>query len=115
MSTADKIIYCNFTTGERRCPEEARRFQDSSREDWRRFLVIQLHAYLSSKKSGRLGNKAEEDMIRDLLSVYWEEIAASGVLDGMSVLEKVKLFSSINVDFPVLEVPAPEGFFTCEG
>ncbi len=114
-NTGSNIIYHNFGTGKRRSPDEARCFQDKNREDWRRFFVIQLHAYLSSKKSGRLGNRAEEDMIRDLLSVYWEEIAASEVLEELSVLEKVKLFSSIKVDFPVLEVPAPEGVFTCGG
>jgi hypothetical protein len=89
--------------------------QQAHREDWRRFYVIQLHLYLSSKRSGRIGTDAEGDMIRDLLSVYWEEIIASGILHNMSLLEKVSLFRSIQVDFPFVDPPTPEGFISFDG
>jgi hypothetical protein len=89
--------------------------QQCHREDWRRFYVIQLHIYLSGKRSGRIGTDAEGDMIRDLLSIYWEEIIASGILNNMNLLEKVSLFRSIQVDFPFIDAPTPEGFIPFEG
>gem|GEM_PF-5857949 len=108
------IIYHDF--GSRRCdyPQNGG-LQQRYREDWRRFYVIQLHQYLSVKRSGRLGSQAEGDMIRDLLAVYWEEILASGVLAGMGLFEKIRMFHDIQIDFPFIEVPAPEGFIPFRG
>jgi hypothetical protein len=114
-SSGSKIIYHNFGPVNTGSPGKARYCQDTYREDWRRFFVIQLLIYLSAKNSGRLADRAEEDMIRDLLLVYWEEIAASGILEEMSVLEKMKLFRSIQVDFPVLEMHGCDGFIVVEG
>lgn len=111
----NNIIHCQFGCSEATSPVYSAERQENYREDWRRFYVIQLHIYLSGKRSGRIGTDAEGDMIRDLLSVYWEEIISSGYLDEMDVMEKIRFFSQVEVDFPFIDVPTPEGFIAFDG
>lgn len=114
--TGDNIIYHNFRADASSvCSGLEASAQQESREDWRRFCVVQLDIYLSSKRSGRITSAAERDMIQDLLSVYWEEILASGILEGLTLVEKLRLFRGVCVDFPFLEMTAPDGFIPLEG
>lgn len=65
------------------------------------FYLIQLSAYLGRKNSGELDSEAEMDMIIDLISMYWEEIIDSGILQGQCQSEKILIFKDIQIDFPV--------------
>ncbi len=68
------------------------------------FFSVQFSLYL--KISGRgIRSQAERDMIEDLLSVYWEELDKSGLLDGKSLEEKIMICSELTVYFPYTEVP----------
>ena len=43
-------------------------------------------------------------MIIDLISMYWEEIVDSGILQGQCQSEKILIFKDIEIDFPYTEV-----------
>ena len=68
------------------------------------FYLIQLSSYLSGKRSGKIDSEAEKDMIIDLISMYWEEIVVSGILQGQCQSEKILIFKDIEIDFPYTEV-----------
>jgi hypothetical protein len=112
------VIWFNFAEAGQRTSCSIKG-QQQSLEDWRRFYVIQLHIYLSQKRSRRIGTNAEKDMVHDLLSLYWEEIVSSGVLDGLGLLEKIRFFSEIRIDFPLIdglcERPATASFIPFKG
>ncbi len=79
-------------------------YGSKSEEDRRLFFAVQFSLYLSSKKSG-ISSTAEKDMIEDLLSVYWEELDKSGILDGKSPGEKIMICREMTVYFPFTEIP----------
>ncbi len=68
------------------------------------FYLIQLSAYLSRKRSGKIDSEAEKDMIIDLISMYWEEIVDSGILKGQCQSEKILIFKDIVIDFPYVDI-----------
>ena len=68
------------------------------------FYLIQFSAYLSRKKSGKIDSEAEKDMIIDLISMYWEEVVDSGILQGQCQSEKILIFKDIVINFPYVEV-----------
>lgn len=74
-------------------------------DDLHAFYSIQLDRYLRSKPSQRIGSTAERDMIRDLISESWRELACSGRLEGHSASEKLTLFRRISIVFPSFIVP----------
>ncbi len=73
-------------------------------EDRYNFYLIQLSTYLQVKKSGKIESEAEQDMIIDLLDIYWEQIIDSGILYKQSQSEKNIIFKDIKIDFPYMDV-----------
>ena len=69
------------------------------------FYLIQFSSYLGRKKSGKIDSEAKKEMIIDLIAMYWEEIIASGILQGQCQSEKILIFKDIEIDFPYTEVP----------
>ena len=80
-------------------------YKHLSVEDRKLFFTVQISLYLHHKKKG-IRTSAERDMLEDLLSVYWDEIEKSGILDGKSIDEKVCICSEFRVLFPYTEIPA---------
>ncbi|MDA3939973.1 MAG: hypothetical protein PF693_11820 [Spirochaetia bacterium] len=73
-------------------------------EDKHNFYLIQLSTYLDGKKAGKIESEAEQDMIFDLISIYWEQIIDSGILHGQCQSEKIIIFKDIEIDFPYTDV-----------
>ncbi len=80
-------------------------YKQLSVEDRKLFFTVQMSLYLHYKKRG-IRSSAEKDMLEDLLSVYWDEIEKSGILDGKSIDEKLCICSEFKIYFPYTEVPA---------
>ena len=79
-------------------------YKARSAEDKRIFFSVQFSLYL--RVSGReIRSEAELDMIEDLLTVYWEELDKSGILDGKTLEEKIMICSELTVYFPYTQVP----------
>ncbi len=72
--------------------------------DKKLFFTIQMSLYMHYKKQ-RIRSRAEKDMLEDLLSVYWEEIEKSGIMDGKSLDEKRCICREFKVFFPYTEIP----------
>ncbi len=79
-------------------------YTPSSPEDKKLFFTVQMSLYLHYKQKG-IKSAAERDMLEDLLSVYWEEIEKSGILDGKSFQEKRCICSEFRALFPYTVVP----------
>jgi len=59
---------------------------------------------MNNRKQG-IRSAAERDMLEDLLSVYWEEIEKSGILDGKSIQEKSSICEEFKIYFPYTTIP----------
>jgi hypothetical protein len=102
---AHKQTYSNKMV-ERFSNQYGMRKQDTNNmDDWRAFYSIQLSRYLNKKPSKRIDSVAERDMIRDLISDYWEAMLVSGCMECKTGEEKLDLFNSIKIIFPHYEVP----------
>ncbi len=79
-------------------------YKTRSAEDKRLFFTVQFSLYVNT--CGRsIRSEAEKDMIEDLLSVYWEELDKSGILDGKTLEEKIMICRELTIYFPYTEVP----------
>ncbi len=79
-------------------------YEHTTPEDRRLFFTIQLSVYLHYNKRG-IRSRAERDMLEDLISVYWEEIEKSGILDGKTADEKIFICKEFQIFFPYTEIP----------
>ncbi len=79
-------------------------YSHTSPEDRKLFFTIQISIYMNNKKQG-IRSAAERDMLEDLLSVYWEEIEKSGILDGKSIKEKLSICEEFKIYFPYTIIP----------
>jgi len=79
-------------------------YPHTSPEDRKLFFTIQISIYMNNKKQG-IRSSAERDMLEDLLSVYWEEIEKSGILDGKSIKEKSSICEEFKIYFPYTKIP----------
>ena len=77
----------------------------SEQDDQQAFYGVQLAHYIRSKRSHRLGTRAEIDMIAELIDEYWERLCESHAMDEKSIDEKLQLFRDILIVFPYLSVP----------
>ena len=84
-------------------------------EDKYNFFLIQLSTYLNGKKNGRIESEAEQDMIIDLIGIYWDQIVDSGVLYAQSQSEKIIIFKDIKIDFPYKNFEFAESGFADTG
>ena len=73
-------------------------------EDKSNFYLIQTLKYLNVKKSGKIESEAEQDMIIDLIDIYWEQVVDSGILYGHCQSEKMIIFKDIEIDFPFIDL-----------
>jgi len=74
-------------------------------DDQHAFYGVQLSRYLRSKKSHKLGTRAEVDMVVELVDEHWRQIRQSGLLDGLSYPERLEHFRGTTIVFPFLSVP----------
>jgi hypothetical protein len=74
-------------------------------DDQQAFYGLQLARYIRSKRSHKLGTRAEIDMIAELIDEYWALVRETGALDGMGPDEKLRYFRETRIIFPYLTVP----------
>ena len=74
-------------------------------DDQQAFYGVQLARYIRSKRSHRLGTRAEIDMIAELIDEYWHELRSTLDLSRLSCDQKLKLFRETLIVFPFLSVP----------
>ena len=77
----------------------------SDLDDWKAFYSIQLSRYLETKNSKRIGTQAEGDMIWDLIFEAWKLLRANHELADVSPEERLSIFRSTKVVFPLFAVP----------
>jgi len=70
-------------------------------DDWQAFYSIHLLRYLRGFRRSSLSSEAERRMLSDVIRCYWERLKASGALEGRSCAEKMELFKSMRIDFPL--------------
>ncbi|MEE8440593.1 MAG: SEC-C domain-containing protein [Spirochaetia bacterium] len=78
---------------------------NEDRDDQQAFYGVQLSRYIRSKKSHKLGTRAEIDMVVELVEEYWNQIGSSGILDDMGHKQRFSLFRDTVIVFPFLSVP----------
>lgn len=69
-------------------------------DDWRAFYSIQLKKYLGMKRSSKLSNRAEMDMVRQVISQAFLNLQSRGLLAKKGCEEKKKFFYNQQVVFP---------------
>ena len=74
-------------------------------DDRHAFYGVQLARYLRSKKSHRLGTRAEVDMVVELIDEHWRQICEHETIATMTFSERLSLFRSTTIVFPFLSVP----------
>jgi hypothetical protein len=74
-------------------------------DDKQAFFGVHLSRYLGQKNSGRLGTRAEIDMIHDLLEDSWRQMRVRHSLDSLPPEAKIEIFRKTKVIFPFFEVP----------
>lgn len=77
----------------------------SDMDDQAAFQSFQLTRYMEAKTICRMGSKAEEDMIGELIADAWIDLKESGQLLGLCSVGKMKIFKETLVIFPFLECP----------
>jgi hypothetical protein len=75
------------------------------RDDQQAFYGVHLSRYVRSKKSHKLGTRAEIDMIVELVDEYWSQIKLSGILRELNHEQRLALFRDTVIVFPFLSVP----------
>lgn len=74
-------------------------------DDYNAFYSIQMNKYLSVKRSGKIGNDAERDMISDLIREGWKEVKTTVNLAALDSCEKISAFTRHRIIFPTAFVP----------
>jgi hypothetical protein len=74
-------------------------------DDREAFCGIQLARYVRTKRSQKLGTRAEIDVIVELLDEAWRDVASERDLGQLPTEEKEALFRSTTIVFPFLSVP----------
>jgi len=77
----------------------------SEQDDLEAFRSFQLSRYMEAKTICRMGSKAEEDMIDELITDAWIDLKESGQLAGLCSQGKMRLFKETLVIFPFMECP----------
>ncbi len=78
---------------------------NEERDNQQAFYGVQLSRYIRSKRSHKLGTRAEIDMIIELMDQYWNQISSSGILSDMSHAQRLAHFRDTVIVFPFLSVP----------
>jgi hypothetical protein len=70
-------------------------------DDWNAFFSIQYARYIRIKPMKRIVSPVERDMIHDLIFQYWKAIRSGYDLHTLSPIEKLRLFRSTEIIFPL--------------
>lgn len=70
-------------------------------DDWQAFHSIQLLRYLRGFNRSSLTSSSERHMLAEIIHSYWEKLRDSGALAGKSCAEKMEVFQSVRIDFPL--------------
>jgi len=70
-------------------------------DDWQAFLSIHRARYLERRPGGEIKSLPERDMIEDLIRSYYRNLKKSGSIQGKTPAEKISLFRSIRIVFPL--------------
>lgn len=81
------------------------KLHDTVENDWQAFYCIHLRRYIESKKSKRLGTRAESDMIRELIHEHWCKLRESPLVSGLDPDRKLLLYNKVVIIFPYFDVP----------
>jgi len=74
-------------------------------DDWQAFYALQLKRYCGMKKSQCVGTLAEQDVIRELIRDAWMELRKNVNLSNKTSSEKLEIFRSVSIVFPLFFVP----------
>lgn len=81
------------------------RQETAALDDRHAFYGVQLARYLRSKKSRKLGTRAEVDMLVELLNEHWTQLCESEEIGSLSHDARLVRFRETMVFFPFLSVP----------
>lgn len=70
-------------------------------DDWQAFYSIHLLRYLRGFNRRSLTSQTERRMLSEVIHSYWEKLRESGALEGKSCAEKLEIFQSMRIDFPL--------------
>lgn len=76
-------------------------------DDYQAFYALQIKTYLGTKKSSSFGTQAEKDMVTDLINEKWFIVKNSHSLSAFSSDQKLSLFCSTRIYFPIIHIPVP--------
>lgn len=74
-------------------------------DDRHAFYGVQLSRYLRSKRSHRLGTRAEVDMVMELVEEHWKQLSETGGLEALAHDQRLARFREVVIVFPFLSVP----------
>lgn len=74
-------------------------------DDWYAFYALHLRRYIETKRSKRLGTRAERDMIRELIWDHYQALIDSQALHNACAAEKLRSFRRVRIVFPFFDVP----------
>jgi hypothetical protein len=73
-------------------------------DDWQAFHSIHLLRYLRGFNRRSLTSRAERRMLCEVIHGYWEKLKGSGALEGKTCAEKMEIFKSMRIDFPLFSL-----------
>lgn len=73
-------------------------------DDRAAFLGIQIEKYLKMKKVKRFCSDAEKDVVKDIISNYWQNLLNEGNFSQLSVESKLRFFRNQMLIFPLSDL-----------
>ncbi len=73
-------------------------------QSWHTFKAIQLARYFSAKNSASFFSNEERNQVLEIISLFWEELLNSGILDAIDPSERDCLFREVTIDYGTLKV-----------
>lgn len=89
-----------------------RRSGNDAEENWHTFKSIQLARYFSAKNAPGFYSDEERVRVLEVISVFWEELLKSGILDITDRNERECLFREVTIDYGTFTV-LPEKSGAC--
>jgi tetratricopeptide (TPR) repeat protein len=81
-----------------------RRSGNSKEEEWYKFKSIQLARYFSARNARGFFSDEERNRVLEVISVFWEELLKSGILEITDRKERECLFKEVHIDYGTLTV-----------
>ena len=86
-----------------------KREEHSLQQHWFDFKTIQLARYFEAKKQWGFFSEVEQKRVLEIIGVYWEELAATGILEQMNQYERDCLYHEVTIDFGHIFLPGEGG------